>query len=231
MKRIRRAEERGHANHGWLNSYHTFSFANYHDPDHMGFRSLRVINDDLVLGGGGFDTHPHRDMEIISYVLRGALKHRDNMGTEAVMKTGDVQRISAGTGVLHSEHNFSPIDPVHFLQIWIVPDRKGAKPDYAEKSFAQAQHGQLHLAVSKTGRDGSISINQDADLYFAKLDPGDSVAHPLQAGRHAWVHVAEGSATVNGEKLKAGDALALSDEPEVRIEADKSAQVLIFDLN
>jgi redox-sensitive bicupin YhaK (pirin superfamily) len=231
MKRIRRAEERGHANHGWLNSYHTFSFANYHDPDHMGFRSLRVINDDLVLGGGGFDTHPHRDMEIISYVLRGALKHRDNMGTEAVMKTGDVQRISAGTGVLHSEHNFSPIDPVHFLQIWIVPDRKGAKPDYAEKSFAKAQRGQLHLVVSKTGRAGSISINQDADLYLAKLDPGDSVAHPLQAGRHAWVHVAEGSATMNGEKLKAGDALALSDEPEIRIEAEKSSQVLIFDLN
>ena len=231
MKKIRPADERGHANHGWLNSYHTFSFASYHDPEHMGFRSLRVINDDVVLGGGGFDTHPHRDMEIISYVLRGALKHRDSMGTEAVMKAGDVQRISAGTGVLHSEHNFSPIDPVHFLQIWIVPDRKGAKPDYAEKSFAKAPRGQLHLVASKGGRDGSIPINQDADLYLAKLDPGHSVAHSLSAGRHAWIHVAEGTATVNGETLNAGDALALSEEPEIRIEGEKSSQVLIFDLN
>lgn len=231
MKRIRRAEDRGNANHGWLNSHHTFSFANYYDAEHMGFRSLRVINEDVVLGGGGFDTHPHRDMEIISYVLRGALRHRDSMGTEAVMKAGDFQRISAGRGVFHSEHNFSPIDPVHFLQIWIVPDRKGATPDYAEKSFAKAPHGQLHLVVSKTGRDGSIPINQDADLYLAKLDPGDSVVHSLSAGRHAWVHVAEGSVTINGENLKAGDAMALSEEPNVQIDAEKSSQVLVFDLN
>jgi quercetin 2,3-dioxygenase len=231
MRTIRKSEDRGHANHGWLNSYHTFSFANYYDPEQMGFRSLRVINDDTVLGGGGFDTHPHRDMEIISYVLSGALKHRDSMGTEAVMKAGDVQRISAGRGVAHSEYNYSPIDPVHFLQIWIVPDRKGAKPGYAEKSFAKEAHGRLHLVVSKTGRDGSIEINQDADLYLAMLDPGHEVAHPLQAGRHGWVHVAEGEATVNGEKLKAGDALGLSDEPGVRIKAEKAAQVLLFDLN
>jgi redox-sensitive bicupin YhaK (pirin superfamily) len=231
MKRIRRAEERGHAEHGWLNTHHTFSFASYRDPDHMGFRSLRVINDDVVLGGGGFDTHPHRDMEIITYVLSGALKHRDSLGSEAVMKAGDVQRISAGAGVFHSEHNFSPVDPVHLLQIWIVPDRKGAKPGYAEKSFAGAARGQLHLVVSKDGRDGSIPINQDADLHLAKLDPGDSVSHQLRTGRHAWVHVAEGSAMVNGEKLKGGDALALSEETEVRIAAETSTQVLVFDLN
>lgn len=231
MKRVRKSEERGRANHGWLDTYHTFSFANYYDPDHMGFRSLRVINDDTVLGGGGFDTHPHRDMEIITYILSGALQHRDSMGTEAVMKAGDVQRISAGTGVFHSEHNYSPIDPVHLLQIWIMPDAKGAKPNYTEKSFAKAPRGQLNLVVSKTGRDGSIPINQDADLYLAKLDPGNEVTHALRPKRGAWVHVAEGEATVNGEPLKAGDAIALSDEPEVRVNATKQAQVLLFDLN
>lgn len=231
MKRIRRAEERGHANHGWLDAYHSFSFANYYDPEHMGFRSLRVINDDTVLGGGGFDTHPHRDMEIITYILRGALQHRDSMGTTAVMKPGDVQRISAGTGVFHSEHNYSPVDPVHLLQIWIQPDRKGATPGYTEKSFGNAPRGRLNLVVSKSGRDGSIPINQDADLYLAKLDSGNEVAHALRPGRHAWVHVAEGEAVVNGENLKAGDALALSDEPEVRIKSADSSQVLVFDLN
>lgn len=231
MKTIRRGEERGRANHGWLNSYHTFSFANYYDPEQMGFRSLRVINDDMVVGGGGFDAHPHRNMEIITYVLRGALQHRDNIGTQAILKTGDVQRISAGTGVFHSEHNYSPIDPVHFLQIWIVPDRKGAEPNYAEKSFSSAPRNELNLVVSKTGRGGSIPINQDADLYLTKVDPDNEVSHTLQPGRHAWVHIAEGHAIVNGEKLKAGDAIALSDETEVHIKAVKTAQVLVFDLN
>lgn len=231
MKTIRRSEDRGHANHGWLDSYHTFSFANYHDPNHMGFRSLRVINDDRILGGGGFDMHPHRDMEIITYVLSGALQHRDSMGNEAVMKASDVQRISAGTGVLHSEFNYSPIDPVHLLQIWMVPDRRGAKPGYAERSFANAPRGVLNLIVSNIGRDGSIAINQDADLYLAKLDEGNVVTHPLRTGRHAWVHVAEGQAIVNGEKLTGGDALALSDEAEVKIEANANSQVLLFDLN
>ncbi|HYE33130.1 MAG TPA: pirin family protein [Methylomirabilota bacterium] len=231
MKKLRRAEDRGHANHGWLDSYHTFSFANYYNPDQMGFRALRVINDDTVLGGGGFDTHPHRDMEIISYVLSGALKHRDSMGTEAVMKAGDFQRISAGTGVHHSEYNYSPIDPVHFLQIWIVPDRKGAAPNYAEKSFANAPLGALNLVASKSGRDGSIPINQDADLYLAKLAERNVVTHVMRPGRHAWVHLAEGEALVNGEQLKAGDALALSEETELRIEATKPSQALVFDLN
>lgn len=231
MKRVRRAEERGHANHGWLNSYHTFSFADYHDPAHMGFRSLRVINDDLILGGGGFDMHPHRDMEIITYVLRGALKHRDSMGNEAVTKAGDVQRISAGTGIFHSEHNYSPVDPVHLLQIWIIPDHKRVTPGYAEKSFATIPRGRLQLVVSKTGREDSIPINQNADLYLAKMDPGSVAVHSLRSNRHAWIHVAEGEAIVNGEPLKAGDALALSGESELKIEGTKTSQVLLFDLN
>jgi len=169
MIQIRKASERGHADHGWLNTYFTFSFADYYDPKHMGFRSLRVINDDTVAGGGGFGLHPHRDMEIITYVLSGALQHRDSMGNSAVMKAGDVQRISAGTGIQHSEFNYSPIDPVHLFQIWIMPDRKGAKPGYAEKSYANTPAGTLTLVASKEGRDGSIPINQSTDLWLGKL--------------------------------------------------------------
>ena len=229
--KIRKASERGRANHGWLDTYHTFSFANYFDPQHMGFRSLRVINDDTVLGGGGFDTHPHRDMEIITYVLHGALKHRDSMGHEAVMRAGDVQRISAGTGIQHSEFNASERDPVHLLQIWMLPGRKDLTPGYAEKSFASARAGELVLLTSKDGRDGSIPINQDADLFLAKLNPGDKVAHPLPPGRHAWVQVAEGEVTVNGQLLMAGDGAALSDEPALEITGRAPAQVLLFDLN
>ena len=231
MMKIRKSNERGRANHGWLDTYHTFSFANYFDPQHMGFRSLRVINDDTVLGGGGFDTHPHRDMEIITYVLDGALQHRDSMGHEAVMRAGDVQRISAGTGIQHSEFNASERDPVHLLQIWMLPERKGLTPGYAEKSFASAHTGQLTLLTSKDGRDGSIRINQDADLFLAKLKAGDKVAHPLPPGRHAWVQVAEGEVTVNGHPLTAGDGAALSDEPAVEITGRAPAQVLVFDLN
>ena len=231
MMKIRKSTERGRANHGWLDTYHTFSFANYFDPQHMGFRSLRVINDDRVLGGGGFDTHPHRDMEIITYVLDGALQHRDSMGHEAVMRAGDVQRISAGTGIQHSEFNASERDPVHLLQIWMLPERKGLTPGYAEKSFASAHTGQLTLLTSKDGRDGSIRINQDADLFLAKLKAGDKVAHPLPPGRHAWVQVAEGEVTVNGHTLTAGDGAALSDEPAVEIIGCAPAQVLVFDLN
>jgi hypothetical protein len=231
MIAIRKAADRGHANHGWLDSYHTFSFADYYDPAHMGFRSLRVINDDTVLGGGGFDLHSHREMEIVSYVLSGALQHRDSMGHTAVMKAGDVQRISAGTGISHSEHNFSPIEPVHFLQIWILPGRAGVKPDYAQKSFAAAPPGQPILVASKKGRDGSIPINQDADLVLAKLESGQSFRHPLVAGRHAWVQVAEGEITVNGQALKRGDGAALSQEVAVDVSGRKPAQVLLFDLN
>jgi len=231
MMKIRKAQDRGHANHGWLDTYHTFSFAGYYDPAHMGFRSLRVINDDTVAAGAGFGTHPHRDMEIITYVLSGAVEHKDSMGNGRVIKPGEFQYMAAGTGVQHSEFNPSPTEPGHFLQIWIQPDRKGAKPSYAEKSYAQAASGRLHLVASKVGRDGSIAINQDADVYLAKLTAGDKVSHPLQPGRAAWVHLAEGKAQVNGQQLQAGDAVALENEAQVEITGNSPAQVLLFDLN
>jgi len=231
MMTLRKANERGHADHGWLNTYHTFSFAGYYDPEHMGFRSLRVINDDTIAGGGGFGTHPHRDMEIITYVLSGALEHKDSMGNGRIIRPGEVQYMAAGTGVAHSEFNPSPTEPVHLLQIWIQPDRTGVKPRYAEKSLARAKTGQWQLAASKAGRDGSIAINQDADLLLAKLNAGDSVEHALSAGRHAWVHVAEGQVKLNGRVLNAGDAAAVSDEKRLNVTAAKPAQVLLFDLN
>ena len=183
MMNILKSGERGHANHGWLDSYHTFSFADYYDPKHMNFRALRVINEDFVAPGMGFDTHPHSDMEIITYIVKGALQHRDSMGNSAVMRAGDIQRISAGSGIMHSEFNASKSEPVHLLQIWLVPDRKGVKPGYVEKSFAKAEPGKLHLATSKTGRDGSIPINQDADLYFSKLEAGQKADLALRPGK------------------------------------------------
>jgi redox-sensitive bicupin YhaK (pirin superfamily) len=231
MMTIRKANERGHAQHGWLDSYHTFSFANYYDPEWMGFRSLRVINDDLVMPGQGFGTHPHRDMEIITYILSGALEHKDSMGNGRVIKPGEVQYMAAGTGIQHSEFNPAPDEAVHFLQIWVQPDRKGLKPSYAEKSYADADRGRLHLVTSKSGRDGSLTINQDADLYLAKLDEGQKVTHRLKPGRHAWVHVAEGEVTLNGQTLKGGDAASLSGESAVQLTGAKPAQVLLFDLN
>ena len=231
MMKIRRANERGHAEHGWLDTYHTFSFADYYDPEWMGFRSLRVINDDLVLPENGFGTHPHRDMEIITYILSGSLAHKDSMGNGRVIRPGEVQYMAAGTGVQHSEFNPSPDEAVHLLQIWIQPDRKGAAPRYAEKSLAKAATGKLHLVTSKTGRDESLAINQDADLYVAKLEPGNEVAHTLKPGRYAWLHVAEGEVTVNGETLKGGDAAAVSDEERIKVAGNKQSQVLLFDLN
>jgi redox-sensitive bicupin YhaK (pirin superfamily) len=231
MITIRKSDERGHADHGWLNARHTFSFGDYYDPRHMGFRALRVINDDTVAGGGGFPTHPHRDMEIITYILSGALEHKDSMGNGRVIRPGEVQYMAAGTGVQHSEFNHSPIEPAHLLQIWILPDRKGATPRYAEKSLVSAEQGKLHLVTSKTGRDGSIAINQDSDLWLARLRAGDSVKHSLQPGRHAWVQVAEGEVTINGNRLSSGDAVALSGEPEVSVTGHGNAQVLLFDLN
>ena len=231
MKMIRRANERGHAEHGWLDTYHTFSFADYYDPNWMGFRALRVINDDLVMPGMGFGTHPHRDMEIITYVLSGALEHKDSMGNGRVIKPGEVQYMAAGTGVRHSEFNPSKDEAVHLLQIWIVPERTGLSPRYAEKSLADAPKGRFNLAASKTGRDGSVAINQDADLYVAKLEPGDKASHTLKQTRHAWMHVAEGEVTLDGDTLKAGDAVALSDESQVQLVAAKPSQVLLFDLN
>lgn len=231
MITLRRSAERGHANHGWLDSHHTFSFANYHDPDHMGYRSLRVINEDRVQGGKGFGTHPHRDFEIISYVLSGALKHQDSMGHTAVMKAGEVQRISAGTGIAHSEFNNSPTDAVHFLQIWLVPSRKGLAPSYAQQSFSDAPPRGLTLACSADGRAGSIPINQDADLLIGRLDPKEEVSHPLRDGRHAWVQLVEGELTLNGQKLSPGDGAAVDDERQLQFLSESGAHFLLFDLN
>jgi quercetin 2,3-dioxygenase len=228
---IRKANERGHANHGWLDTYHTFSFADYYDPEWMGYRSLRVINDDLVMPGMGFGTHPHRDMEIITYVLSGALEHKDSMGNGRIIKPGEVQYMAAGTGVQHSEFNPSNEEAVHLLQIWIQPDKRGAKPRYAEKSMKEAVDGKLNLITSKTGRDGSIAINQDADLWLAKLAEGNRVTHTLAPNRHAWLHVAEGEVTLNGKKLSGGDAAAMDEQGALELSATKPSQVLLFDLN
>ena len=231
MMKLRRANERGHADHGWLNARHSFSFGNYHDPRHMGFRSLRVINDDTVAAGAGFGTHPHRDMEIITYILSGALEHKDSMGNGRIIRAGEVQYMAAGTGVEHSVFNPSKDEAVHLLQIWIQPDRKGVTPRYAEKSFSNAATGRFHLAASKTGRDGSIAIHQDADLWLARLEAGQQVTHKPAPGRHAWIHIAEGEVSLNGEPLHAGDAAAVSDEPELELRAAQPSQVLLFDLN
>ncbi len=231
MMTIRRSDERGHANHGWLDTRFTFSFADYHDPKHMGFRSLRVINDDTVAPGGGFDMHPHRDMEIITVVLKGALEHKDSMGNGRVIRPGEVQYMAAGTGVLHSEFNPSETESVHLLQIWIKPDTKGAKPNYAERDFKSAPVGQLNLIASKTGRDGSIAINQDVELLVGKFNGGETITHALRSNRHAWLHVAEGEVTLNGQKLTAGDGVAVSEEHELKLTASKPGQVLLFDLN
>jgi redox-sensitive bicupin YhaK (pirin superfamily) len=231
MMKIRKAGERGHAEHGWLDTYHTFSFADYYDPQWMGFRTLRVINDDRVMPGMGFGTHPHRDMEIITYILSGALEHKDSMGNGRVIRPGEVQYMAAGTGVKHSEFNPSKDEPVHLLQIWIVPDHKGAPPHYAEKSIKDAAPGKLHLVTSKSGRDDSIAINQDADLWLARLGEGQRVTHELAPGRHAWVHVAEGGVILNGQKLGEGDAAAISEERSLELSGGKPAQILLFDLN
>jgi redox-sensitive bicupin YhaK (pirin superfamily) len=231
MLTIRKANERGHADHGWLNSYHTFSFANYHDARWMGFRTLRVINDDRVAAGAGFGEHPHRDMEIISYVLDGALEHKDSMGNGRIIKPGEFQYMAAGTGVLHSEYNPSKKDPVHFLQIWIQPDKSGTKPAYGERACSTAEPGRLNLIASKLGRDGSIRINQDADLWLAKFGDSEALAHELRPNRHAWVHVAEGNVRLNGKPLSAGDGAAVSQEPKLELAGDGKAQVLLFDLN
>jgi len=231
MMNIRKSDERGHANHGWLDSYHTFSFANYHDPKHMHFRSLRVINEDFIAPGMGFGTHPHDNMEIVTYVVKGALQHRDSMGHAEVMKAGDVQRISAGSGIEHSEFNASSSEPVHLLQIWLMPDKQDVKPNYAERSFARAEPGRLHLATSKDGRDGSIPINQDADLYFAKLGDGQKVELALRPGRHAWLQLIEGELDANGSRLKAGDAAGFSAVEALKLAPVGSAHFLLFDLN
>src|SRR3954470_18689858 len=203
MITIRKADERGHFDHGWLDTYHTFSFADYYDPGHMGFRSLRVINDDRVDGGNGFGKHPHRDMEIITYVLSGALEHRDSLGNGEVMRPGDVQHMTAGRGVQHSEFNHSPTEPVHLLQIWILPDKKSLEPGYQQKSFLnELKDGQLKLVASGSPREGALKINQDVDLFVGKLAAGDKVTHTLKPDRHAWLQVAEGAVSLDGHDLK-----------------------------
>jgi redox-sensitive bicupin YhaK (pirin superfamily) len=231
MMNIRPATERGHAQHGWLDSHHTFSFADYFDPEHMGFRALRVINEDRVEAAQGFGRHPHRDMEIISYVLEGALEHKDSMGTGSVIKPGDVQKMSAGTGVAHSEFNASKEEPVHFLQIWIQPTQRGLQPSYEQKPFSREEkQGRLRIVASPDGRDGSVTINSDAVVHAGIFDKGESSELPLANGRHAWVHVARGKVRVNGKDLQAGDGAALSDEPAVKIEGTEGGEVLVFDL-
>jgi redox-sensitive bicupin YhaK (pirin superfamily) len=231
MLTIRRATERGHADHGWLSSHHTFSFADYYDPAHMGFRSLRVINDDTVAPGHGFGAHGHRDMEIISYVLDGALEHKDSMGTGSVIRPGDVQRMSAGSGVRHSEMNGSREASVHFLQIWIMPDEKGIEPSYAQKAFTDDdKRDNLLLIASPGGRDGSVAIHADADVYATLLAGGRRVSHELRDGRGAWVHVARGSAKVNGQTLGAGDGASTEAAGKIEIEGIEEAEILLFDL-
>jgi quercetin 2,3-dioxygenase len=232
MMTIRPAAERGHADHGWLHSHHTFSFADYHDPKHMGFRSLRVINDDRVDPGQGFGRHPHRDMEIISYVLEGGLEHRDSLGTGSVIKPGDVQRMSAGTGVTHSEYNASKSELVHFLQIWLLPTKQGMPPGYEQKTFTREdKQGRLRLVASPEGRDGSVVVNAGAALYAGIFDEGQSAELQLAPGRHAWVQVARGTVRVNGRDLQEGDGAALSEETRLRVEGrPEGGEVLVFDL-
>ena len=231
MFALRRANERGHASHGWLNSYHTFSFGNYYDPEHMGFDKLRVINDDTVSPGGGFDTHGHRDMEIISYVLEGALRHQDSMGNGSVIRPGDVQRMSAGTGVTHSEFNASDAEPVHFLQIWVVPEQDGLTPSYQQKTFPdEEKRGRLRLVGSHDGRDGSVMIHQEVDIYATLITEGDSVSHVLAEGRKGWIHLAQGRASLNGEQLQAGDGVAIEGHATITLTGVSPAELLLFDM-
>jgi redox-sensitive bicupin YhaK (pirin superfamily) len=232
MMVIRPGAARGHFDHGWLDTYHTFSFASYHDPQHMGFRSLRVINEDRVEPGEGFGTHAHRDMEILTWVLEGALEHKDSMGNGSIIRPGDIQRMSAGTGVTHSEFNPSRDEPVHLLQIWLLPRQRGLSPGYEEKRFLpETRRGGLRLIAARDGREGAVTIHQDADLWTALVEPGESVGHVLVAGRHAWLHVAAGAISANGMALRAGDGAAISDEKAIEVTASERSEILLFDLS
>lgn len=231
MIKIRRALDRGHAEHGWLDSHHTFSFADYQDPEHMGFRSLRVINEDRVAPAQGFGTHQHRDMEIISYVLEGRLQHKDSLGTGSVIGPGQVQRMSAGRGVSHSEFNASQSEPVHFLQIWLIPRERGIEPSYEQKDFSpRDQRGRLRVVASSDGRDGSVTLHADALLRVGLFDAGETTKLALEKNRHGWVQVARGSARINGHELSAGDGAAISGEPAIEIEGVAASELLVFDL-
>jgi redox-sensitive bicupin YhaK (pirin superfamily) len=233
MITLRPAQERGHFNHGWLNTYHTFSFADYRDPKHMHFRALRVINEDVIDAGRGFGMHPHENMEIITYVLSGALEHRDSLGTGEIIRPGDGQRMSAGSGIVHSEFNPSPTEPVHLLQIWILPDKdkQDVEPSYEQKSFPEEEkRGQWRLIASPTGEQGSVKINADARLLVTKLKAGESLPITLDASRYAWLQVAKGAVKLNGQALAQGDGVSASNESKLTLEATEEAEVLLFDL-
>jgi len=231
MITIRKAEDRGHFNHGWLDTWHTFSFDQYYDPAHMHWRTLRVINEDRVAAGKGFPTHSHRDMEIVTYILSGALEHRDSMGNGSVIRPGDVQRMTAGTGVAHSEFNPSRDEPVHLLQIWILPEARNLPPSYEQKFFSdQDRKGRLRLIAARDGRDGAVQIHQDARIYAATIEAGDSVTHPLEDKRYGWLQVARGVVNLNSAELVQGDAAAITGERELKIAASEPAEVLLFDL-
>jgi quercetin 2,3-dioxygenase len=228
MIEIRPSEERGHNKISWLDSRFTFSFDQYYDPDHTQFRSLRVINEDVVAPGAGFPTHPHRDMEILTWILEGALEHRDNTGGRGVIRPGELQHMTAGRGVMHSEFNPSQKEPVHLLQIWLLPERRGLDPGYEQLAFPDADlRGKFHLAA---GPQAPVTIHQDANLYIARLDEGADVKQPIEEGRHAWVQIARGAVNLNGKPLKAGDGAAFSDESKVRVQATEPSEVLLFDL-
>ena len=231
MVTIRRAHERGHFDHGWLNTYHTFSFADYHDPQHMAFRSLRVMNEDVVAPGQGFGMHGHRDMEIVTLVLAGSLEHKDSMGNGEVLRPGEFQRMTAGTGVMHSEFNPSATEPVHLYQIWLRPERPGLTPSYEQKAFpADGKRNRLQLVASRAARDGSLLIHQDASIYLGELEAGKEVTHTLAPGRHAWLQVLRGNVTVNGQALKTSDGAAVSEEKELTLKTATGAEVMLFDL-
>lgn len=228
---LRKSEERGHANHGWLDSYHTFSFANYYDPDYMGFGNLRVINEDRVQAKRGFGTHPHRDMEIITYVLEGALEHKDSIGNGSIIRPGDVQKMSAGTGILHSEYNPSESESVHLLQIWIMPNQRNLRPSYEQKNFSEAEkHNHLRLIASPDGRENSVTVYQDVNLYATVLDAGKNVNHEWKAGREVWLQVVRGEVQLNDIVLGAGDGAAIVDETYLKIDAKTASELLLFDL-
>ena len=231
MIQVRKAQDRGHANHGWLDTYHTFSFSTYQDHDHMRFRSLRVMNEDIVAPGKGFGTHPHNDMEIVTYVLEGALEHKDSMGNGEVLRPGEFQRMSAGTGITHSEFNPSDSEPVHLYQIWLFPERKGIEPSYEQKRFPEDErHNQLQLVASRDAENGSLLIHQDARIYLSQVDAEKEILHELLAGRHAWLQVLRGSVSLNGVNLETSDGAAVSEERSLKIRATSDAEIMLFDL-
>ncbi len=231
MIQVRKAQDRGHANHGWLDTYHTFSFSTYQDHDHLRFRSLRVMNEDIVAPGQGFGTHPHHDMEIVTYVLEGALEHKDSMGNGEVLRPGEFQRMSAGTGITHSEFNPSESEPVHLYQIWLFPERKGIEPSYEQKRFPEEErHNQLRLVASRDAENGSLRIHQDARIYLSQVDVGKEIGHELLEGRHAWLQVLRGSVSLNGVNLETSDGAAVSEEKSLSIRATSDAEIMLFDL-